>query len=965
MTDGIHTDAFECRRDRLRLVNREEEMATLLALAQDARAGSGGIALLEGTVGIGKSLLLERLVSTLPADGPHVLTARCDALKRDFPFGAVRQLFAPLLATLDEPRLARLLSGSARTAAQALSGELLLSDDLIATEDMSYAVFHGLYRFTSNLAAETPLVIVVDDAHCADMASLRFLTHLARRIEGLPVLLVLSQRTGDKATDAALLGDIAGQPLCRVLRPGPLTDEGVGHLVQTVFGHAADEGFHEACLAITGGNPLLVHSLLTVLWLGGRMPNVDDLPYVTAHDGAFFHEAVWSILQRQPESATAAARALAVMGDGALTELCARLAGLDDATHITAMRALRSNGLVSEVDNGRSWSFNHGLIREVIVAELPPEELGEAHQHAARLLLDAGARAEQVAGHLLMTTRPAAENWAVTVLREAAREASFRGAPALAVELLRHCLPEEGQPPEKGQLPEDMSVLMELGLAEAAVDPQASVRHLQAALAYVREPPQRFHLLSSLASGLTRCGQSLQAVRLLAEQTPTVHDADLQRRLEGQRLMASAEDLTSFGVTLQEYPFDISRPGNTPGERALIAAGAGLCSVRAVRAQESAAAARRVLESSVPGVDSPFFLTTAATVLLYAGLPDEADVAYQRVIDITQQNQQLVLYGLCQALRGEAQYRLGSLPEALAATRSALNLVPPRHWGRTLALPIATQIHTLIDSGDLAGADAAAAQDFSATSLDAWQWNEFLCARGRLRLAHQDPKGALADLLEAGRRQHRWTRTSPAVSSWWFWTGRAHLALGAPAAARELAEDAVERARQGKLTDALGTGLRLLATTETGARKLGVLEEALSALEGSPARLERARTLVDYGSTLHACGHTEAAREALRQGLDLAYSLGAEPLRAQANDALLATGARPRRATSSGVEALTPSEAQVARMAAAGGTNREIAEELFVTQRTVEQHLTSVYRKVGVSGRRSLGRVFESERAAK
>ncbi|WP_432142559.1 helix-turn-helix transcriptional regulator [Streptomyces sp. bgisy084] len=957
MTDGIDTDTFECRRDRLTLVNREEEMSSLTALVQDARAGSGGIALLEGVVGIGKSLLLDRLVSTLPPDGLYVLTARCDALEQDFPFGVVRQLFEPLLASLDEPQLTRLLDG-ARTAAQALSGEKLPCDALLPTEDMSYAVLHGLYWFTCNLAAEAPLVIVVDDAHCADMASLRFLTHLARRIEGLPILLVLSQRTGDAATDAALLGDIAGQPLCRVLRPGPLTHQGIGHLVKTVFGHEADDEFHEACLAITGGNPLLVHSLLSALWLGGRPPTVDGLPYVTAHDGAFFHEAVRSVLEQQPESA-AAARALAVMGDDALPEVCARLAGLDDATHSAAMRALRSNGWVSEVDDGRRWSFNHGLIREVILADLPPEQLAEAHQHAARLLLDAGARAEQVAGHLLMTTRPATEDWAVTVLREAAREASFRGAPALAVDLLRHCLPEEGRTPE------DTPVLVELGLAEAGVDPQASVRHLQAALEHVHEPPLRFRLLSSLASGLIRSGQSLQAVRLLAEEAPTVGDADLQRLLEGQRLMASAEDLTSFAVTLQEYPFDISRPGNTPGERALIAAGAGLCSVRAVRAQESATAARRMLESSVPGVDSPFFLTTAATALLYAGLPDEADAAYQRVIDVSRQSHRLLLYGLCQALRAEARYRLGALSEALAATRSALDVVPPRDWGRTLALPVSTQIHALIDSGDLAGAHAAAAQTFPSTSLDTWQWNEFLCARGRLRLTHLDPKGALEDLLEAGRRQVQWTRTSPAVSSWWFWAGRAHLALGAPAAARELAESAVERARKGRLTDALGAGLRLLATTENGTRKLGMLEESLSALDGSPARLERARTLVDYGSALHACGRTEAARETLRQGLDLAYALGAAQLHAQANDALLATGARPRTVTSSGVESLTPSEAQVARMAAAGGTNREIAEELFVTQRTVEQHLTSVYRKVGVSGRRGLGRFFGSGNTAK
>ncbi|MEU8782741.1 AAA family ATPase [Streptomyces sp. NPDC048637] len=959
MTDGMPTDAFECQRDRLTLVNREEEMSSLSALVQDARAGSGGIALLEGVVGIGKSVLLHRLVSAPAVEGLRVLEARCDALAHDVPFGVVRQLFEPLLATLDEPQLDRLLTGSARTAAQALSGVTLPCSAVLATEDMSYAVLHGLYWFTCNLAADSPLVIVVDDAHCADMASLRFLTHLARRIEGLPVLLVLSRRTGDEATDAGLLSDIAEQPLCRVLRPGPLTGDGIGHLVQTVFGHEADDAFHDACSAITGGNPLLVHSLLTVLRLGGHLPTVDGLQYITANDGAFFHGAVRSMLQRQPESASAAARALAVMGDDAPPDVCARLAELDDATHSAAMRALQSNGLVSEADDGRTWSFNHGLIREVIVADMPPERLAEAHQRAARLMLDAGARAEQVAGHLLMTPLPATGDWAVTVLREAAREASFRGDPALAVQLLRHCLPEEGETPA------DPSVLVELGLAEAGVDPQASVRHLQASMEHVHEPPLRFRLLNSLAGGLIRSGQSLKAVRLLTEQGPTVRDPDLQLLLEGQRLMASAEGLQSFAVTLPEYPFDIDLPGDTPGERALIAARAGLSSVRADRAPESAAAARKMLERSVPGIDPPFFQTTAATALLYAGKTDEADTAFQRVIDATRQSRRLLLYGLCLALQAETRYRLGALSESLAATRSSLNVVPPSLWGRSLALPLATQIHALIDSGDLDAADAAAAQAFPSTSPDTWQWNEFLCARGRLRLARQDPEAALTDLLESGKRQHQWTRTSPAVSSWWVWAGRAHLALGAVAPARELAEEAVERAREGNLTDALGTGLRLLAATEGTSGKLGVLEEALSVLQNSPARLERARVLVDHGSALHARGHTEAAREVLRQGLDLAYSLGAVPLRTQANEALLATGARPRRVTSSGVESLTPSERQVARMAAAGDTNREIAEELFVTQRTVEQHLTSVYRKLRASGRRDLGSFFDTGRAAR
>jgi DNA-binding NarL/FixJ family response regulator len=125
-------------------------------------------------------------------------------------------------------------------------------------------------------------------------------------------------------------------------------------------------------------------------------------------------------------------------------------------------------------------------------------------------------------------------------------------------------------------------------------------------------------------------------------------------------------------------------------------------------------------------------------------------------------------------------------------------------------------------------------------------------------------------------------------------------------------------------------------------------------LADTPAALALTRVRISRGRALHALGHTQAARKVLRQALETAYALDAGPLYGEARQALLATGARPRRPVSRGPAALTRSELQVARLAAEGRSNLEIAEELFVTQRTVETHLTSVYRKLGLTGRRGL-----------
>ena len=150
-----------------------------------------------------------------------------------------------------------------------------------------------------------------------------------------------------------------------------------------------------------------------------------------------------------------------------------------------------------------------------------------------------------------------------------------------------------------------------------------------------------------------------------------------------------------------------------------------------------------------------------------------------------------------------------------------------------------------------------------------------------------------------------------------------------------------------------------MGLVEGGKRGLSLLAEAVEVVAGSPARLEHAKARTELGAALHRANRRSEARDQVRQGLDLATLCGAAPLAARAETELRATGARPRRIALRGVESLTPSERRVAELAAGGPTNREIAQAPFVTQRTVEVHLTSVYRKLDITSRSQLAAALD------
>jgi DNA-binding CsgD family transcriptional regulator len=259
-----------------------------------------------------------------------------------------------------------------------------------------------------------------------------------------------------------------------------------------------------------------------------------------------------------------------------------------------------------------------------------------------------------------------------------------------------------------------------------------------------------------------------------------------------------------------------------------------------------------------------------------------------------------------------------------------------------LERPDLDDVATLLSSIELEPALAS-------TASGAW----LLSMRGRLRSQRSEHEEAARDLRATGQIFDRLRFRNPILALW-----RSPLALALPRdradEARALVDQELLDATDAGLARSRGVALRAAGCLEGGQRGIELLERSLEELQRDDAILERARSLVELGGMLRRANQSVASRDPLLAGLDLAHRCGAERLAARATEELRASGAKPRRRAISGPDALTSSEARVARMAADGMSNREIAQSLFVTAKTVENQLGSVYRKLGVRSRERL-----------
>jgi ATP/maltotriose-dependent transcriptional regulator MalT len=311
-------------------------------------------------------------------------------------------------------------------------------------------------------------------------------------------------------------------------------------------------------------------------------------------------------------------------------------------------------------------------------------------------------------------------------------------------------------------------------------------------------------------------------------------------------------------------------------------------------------------------------------------------------------------YAMALCFGGLLAHRRGRISQAITDERQAIALLEGDHVVAIRDYAAAFLAHALIDAGDL---------ELAASQLDELPLDDppalapyafAVAARGRLRLIEGDPEGALSDQqrVEALAGMERLT---PAVLSWRSQAALALAKLDRQPEAAQLATREVELARQSGSAWAQGLALHAAGVITAGVEGTALLEQAAEHLENLGAEVEHARVLVELGSQAHEAGvGRKQAIESLRRGLDLADRCDARLLAQRAHAALVAYGTRPRRRRLFGAEALTPMERRVAEQAARGLSNREIAQSLFLSLRTVESHLTSAYRKLQIEARSNL-----------
>jgi DNA-binding CsgD family transcriptional regulator len=925
-----------------RLLERAGELSDISAALDETAAGGGRLVVVRAPAGMGKSRLLAAAADEANERGLTVLSARGSEQEQELPLGLARQLFDSLLRSLTPQERERALSGAAVPARALL-------DLGSASPAPSGAGFHSLYWLLANVSDDRPLALLIDDAHWSDEPSVAFLGFLSRRLDDVAAALFVAIRAGSRADRGVATEAIAADPTATHLVPGPLSEAGVASIVRDWLGAPARE-FAVACREVTGGNPFYLQELCRALGAAGVEPSAANVELARQLGPENVSRALLVRIGRSSRDAAALARALAVLGDPAELRLVASLAdlGLEPAT--TAADVLtRADVLADE----RPLRFTHPIVRSAIASDLTAAERAREHRRAARLLAAHGAPAERVAGHLLVC-EPTGDASVTEQLRVAARVAVQRGAPGIAARYLRRALEE----PAGGPAPE---VLRELGAAELSGGEPAALGHLEEAVAQATDPRGRAAASRELARGEVGLGDIGRALELLSAARDDVADDDREFALELTAELSGIALLLpgQAGRVMEPLTQFADAPGGTASERLLLAnlshwlaasgASAERCSDLAARAL---AGGRLLVETRA---ESPPFYH-AVFVLIAADRFGEAGAALDAALDDARRQGSLIAFATASTMRSLLAYRVGRLVESEADARGAIDATRLQGWP-AWSIGVAFLMDALIETGRLDEAQRVLDESELGPRIpEGLVMAPVLAARGRLRIAAGDVAAGVEDLLEWGKRSDRGENLGSAgTPTFRTYAAPALASLGEETEARRLSAEELELARRWGARRGVGMALHAAGLVEPEEKGRALLAQAVETLRHTDARVEHARALVDLGAALRRSGRASDARAPLREGMDLAHRCGAAPLTARAHDELAASGVRRRpRAMLRGVEALTPSERRIAQLAAAGRTNREIAQSLFITRKTVEMHLHNAYRKLDIGSRAEL-----------
>ncbi|MFS8104218.1 LuxR C-terminal-related transcriptional regulator [Lentzea alba] len=740
--------------------------------------------------------------------------------------------------------------------------------------------------------AGDPVVLLVDDLQWCDRESQRWLSALAEQSGHWPVVLVTAVSDGAPGWDSAEVEDVlfAGT---HHMKLDNLDHEEVREMLELLHGEAPADRVVAECLRATGGVPWLVAGF---------------------HDAEAIALSARVRLRRMGPAALDVFMGVALLGAVPI-DVLTRFCGRPGAEVIGLCAELSATGLLNVGET--ETSVTHPLVRRSLLQHGSPAELRALRRRAAEFRHDEGAEPAEVAEHLL-ASEPRQEQWVMDVLLAAAQSAMAVGEPRRAVRLLRRALSER---PDRAA--QEGQVLLRLAEAQVRGDVEGALKTLDSALKVVPEAEVDLGMFNVLM-------------------------------LDGRRSQAAAIAAKASGATAARMRARLSwRPADASesvamSEDALMSAVGTLSRTLAGQGRLPALAVAAELTDRAPAdVDVMFAQVISADLFGYAGQLASATQACDSVVNAAEYLRHWPALAYALSSRAQIQRRAGRLGAAELDAERALDLAATcgmSRTGRAVRTMLACLVELALDRGDTAAASELLTVHQPVGADIAEPGGEaLLFARARLRAADGDLLRACSDLERCGDLLTSIGVRNPAAIPW-----RSELArlLGAVPLAKELCDEEVELARQWGAPATVGRAL--LAGSGP------MIDEAVDLLAESEDRFLFAQALLQCGVQRAGNGDLIGARRELRRGHEIAAELDCAYLSGRIGAELVTVGSRPPKPKLYGVGGLTEAESRVARLVVLGHKNREIARMLFVRERTVEVHLTRIYRKLGIEGRAAL-----------
>lgn len=852
-----------------------------------------------GGAGAGKSALLHAFTEQAMAAGAIVLSAQGRAVAADPPISLFHQLAAQISAALPEGR------------------------PTPSSSTMQFAT--ALPR----LADDGAVVICVDDVQEIPWSQLDFLLQTITRHRNRRILLIVADCPHPLHRESPAKADLR-HPNVQRIQLDPLDQHGVSEMIA-----AEAERPHRRWVRLlhhlSGGNPLLLSALLEDFTTSDM--KLPPTGMERSAELAMYGQAVMSVLHRSGPTAVEIAQLMSVLGDSASSDLLSQMSGISSSLIDPQLATLQLSGVID------GMSFRHRTARQAVLADLDPSVRTELHKRAAAAQYGAGAPATEVAPHLL-AARDMEEPWQRTVLRNAAETAIGEEDTRLAVKCLELAL--EGCPEGADRI----EIFMRLALITLRVNPTAvEARYLPELLEAFQSGTMPATACDGLADLLFGCGRLEEAFTVLQKQGAETSAGDV--RAGDHPNIAWLWAWSSFRSPTLPDDQPGTPAGQAPHESATALFRTSEGSFLIGDRDDWATAAENLLEVSALSDATVWSLSSAVKALIITDRLESAWRWCERLVKESAAREApgwQAVFALLQAL---VALRQGKLAAGLACVRLVQEVITER----SSAMACATE-STLAALHIESGRYDEAARVFAKPVPPSWEksvyWLSYLRARGCLLLATNRPHAALSDFLRIGKLAERFHVDHPTLVPWRLFAAEAWLSLGHPKqAAHVLAEHTARGPRKVGRNHAMA--LRLQAELAEPHERPRVLLKAVREFHGSGDRPELARTLIDLGETLWALGHRTWAVQARRMAVQIARSClhDAPPTPQEGAGQPPAPPPAPH-------EQLTRAERRVAGLVAQGLTNRQVAGRLHITVSTVEQHLTRIYQKLGITHRREI-----------